>query len=251
MRRGWREKEFGKDFVDIQISPHFYQQIKPDEPNEWTPGKERKLQREEAFFSNASSLKQLTDSKQSGEEDEDTPSIKGNEKEKSSNALIKMRSGNVVLDDRVRYPDSLSQVRHVDWSILDPKGLKLSRSFSIIVFENLLEIRLASHQWSRIIRQPRKRKGHIILDVCASCSEQKGCQGKLQRHVDIYFGKQNDLCFVDYRSIGSENEHRRFWIHHGEEIWLGRPLADVLQFPIQNQRYVAFLSVETVRHETV
>jgi len=37
-------------------------------------------------------------------------------------------------------------------------------------------------QWSRIIRHPRKRRGHIIVDVCSS-NNVDGSEGELQRHV--------------------------------------------------------------------
>lgn len=48
LRRGWRRED---DSEDVQISPFFYQQIKPDDLEiEWTPGKAGKMNRERQFF---------------------------------------------------------------------------------------------------------------------------------------------------------------------------------------------------------
>lgn len=75
-------------------------------------------------------------------------------------------------------PESLSDVHVINWPKVLPEQFSLTMT--------------AARRWSRIIRPPRRRTGHVIIDVCAS-SESSGenhvkkslvpKSGKLQRHV--------------------------------------------------------------------
>ncbi|GMH39551.1 hypothetical protein BSKO_07449 [Bryopsis sp. KO-2023] len=71
-------------------------------------------------------------------------------------------------------PDRLSEVHLMDWPVLAPRDFSLTMA--------------AASRWSRVIRPPRRRSGHVILDVCtSSCGSQSGPlanqKGKLQRHI--------------------------------------------------------------------
>ena len=222
LRRGWRSEVKN----DVAISPHFYQQLVPDDPEEeWTPNKDKRIAREHKFFHPLSEdeleLQPETKSPHRQHLSEFLIDHKASrchcvgakEKTESSELSQTMSSAvrtwpvipNAVEDAAVRYPEHLSEIKHVDWSLLDPTGLKDTRWIRVglvqIVYILLLGGRLASQHWSRIIRHPRKRTGHIILDVCSSCpSKEAGhCGGKLQRHVGFSDLKAlHHFCNVDY-----------------------------------------------------
>eukprot|EP00210_Caulerpa_lentillifera_P002881 g2751.t1 len=190
LKRGWRRDSVkNKEFLDLKISPHFYQQIKLDDPDEeWTPGKEQKIAKERDFFQGRLDFVPLGSSSDSMEscevqellqelkvptkstdfDSEDKTQTNGVHDKELSLTLVRPWS---LVDNggpNVRFPEHLSEIKYTDWETLDPEGLKSTR--------------LAATQWSRIIRQPRKRRGHTIVDVCASC-DANGCKGKLQRHI--------------------------------------------------------------------
>lgn len=66
MSRGWREQRWGEEIDDIEISPHFYQQVKPDDLEEWTPKKEEYIEKERQFFLGRRSADSETDASDSG-----------------------------------------------------------------------------------------------------------------------------------------------------------------------------------------
>lgn len=76
---------------------------------------------------------------------------------------------------QVELPDRLSEVHLIDWPTLSPQDFALTAH--------------AAQRWSRIIRPPRRRSGHVIIDVCTSSEVQTkaghkpSIGGKLQRHV--------------------------------------------------------------------
>lgn len=45
-----------------------------------------------------------------------------------------------------------------------------------------LKVAKISPSWSRIVREPRRRGAHVILDICTS-SDEGGTSGELQRHI--------------------------------------------------------------------
>ena len=50
--------------------------------------------------------------------------------------------------------DLLFDGEHVDWEAAEPAAVAAART--------------ASGGWSRVIRSPRKRSGHVVLDVCSA-----------------------------------------------------------------------------------
>lgn len=85
----------------------------------------------------------------------------------------------------VALPDRLSEVHLMDWPMLSPRDFSLTTR--------------AAQRWSRIIRPPRRRSGHVIIDVCTSSEVQTKTGhkpsrgGKLQRHVSCIYCSTNQL----------------------------------------------------------
>lgn len=56
--------------------------------------------------------------------------------------------------------DQLFDGEPVDWEAAEPAAVVAAR--------------VASGGWSRVIRQPRKRSGHVVLDVCSALPAEAG-----------------------------------------------------------------------------
>lgn len=65
--------------------------------------------------------------------------------------------------------DLLFNGERVDWEAAEPAAVAAARA--------------ASGGWSRVIRTPRKRSGHVVLDLCSAAppmeGHQQACQGQL------------------------------------------------------------------------
>jgi hypothetical protein len=104
------------------------------------------------------------------------PQLAAQAEEQAGRATAKPEGANIAeaaVESRADPPDNRSQ--------------EMSDTRNNLPSAEVNKTAAASITWSRLIRPPRKRGGHVILDVCAANSGSEGPQvatgGQLERHV--------------------------------------------------------------------
>lgn len=146
-KRGWRDQMKNHDSQDLKISPQFYQQIKMDDPEkEWTPGKDRRIAKEQDFFqgkldvalvdsgdlldgSEVQELIQMFKTPMKSKPVELQDGLKVDEVKSKELTLASVRPWVMMEngDPSVKFPEHLSEIKYTDWETLDPEGLRSTR----------------------------------------------------------------------------------------------------------------------------
>lgn len=115
--------------------------------------------------------------------------------------------------------DKLYDGERVDWAAAEPAAMVAAQ--------------LASGSWSRVIRTPRKRSGHVVVDLCSAADASgSGQEGMLLRQVVSKAAAKRDVGGTAAYRLARRLRWGDLWPHHyqqsfrAEEAPMGGGLGD-------------------------